>query len=281
VTVQAAAALPGSVSQLEIELLLLGLEQAYAVDLRQCSRKLVAEAVDELLTARGLPSAAALLHETLQDANLGRQAVALLEASRLELFRDPAFFHVLKLCVLPWLRTYPCINVWAVQCGDPSDLYSLAILLEEAGLLGRSRIYATEADAERLASAQAGLLAAASVRLAERNWRTIGGAQPFDTYIERSAASVAIARRLKRAIVWAQFSPDSGYSFNEFDLILCRNIAQWSPPGALRAALGVMIQSLSLSGLLAVDAGELHIAEVIANRLRPWNGAAHVYQRAF
>ena len=58
------------------------------------------------------------------------------------------------------------------SAATPSDLYSVAILLEEAGLLGRSRIYATEADAERLASAQSGLLAAASVRLAERNYRT-------------------------------------------------------------------------------------------------------------
>jgi chemotaxis protein methyltransferase CheR len=281
VTAQVAAPASDGASQLEIELLLLGLEQAYAADFRQCSRKLVAEAVDELLMARGLPSAAALLHETLQDTKLGRQAVAILEASRLELFRDHAFFRVLKQHILPWLRTYPYINVWAVQCGDPSDLYSVAILLEEAGLLGRSRIYATEADAERLASAQSGLLAAASVRLAERNYRTIGGAHPFDTYIERSNGSVAIARRLKRAIVWAQFSPDSGYTFNEFDLILCRSTAHWTPPGALRAALGVMIQSLSLSGLLALDAGDLHGALEMSNSLRPWSEAAHVYQRAF
>ena len=172
---EAAAASPRDASQLEIELLLLGLEQAYAADFRQCSRKLVAEAVDELLAARRLPSAAALLHETLQDSNLGREAVAMLEASKLELFGDPAFFQVLKQRIIPWLRTYPYVNVWAVQCGDASDLYSVAILLEEGGLSNRSRIYATDADAERLASAQAGLLAAASVRLAERNYRMIGG----------------------------------------------------------------------------------------------------------
>ena len=271
----------GDASQLEIELLLLGLEQAYSADFRQCSRKLVAETVDELLTARRLPSAAALLHETLQDASLGRQAVAMLEASKLELFRDHAFFRLLKQRIIPWLRTYPYVNVWAVQCGDASDLYSLAILLEEAGLLGRSRIYATEADAERLAGAQAGLLAAASVRLAEHNYRTIGGAHPFDAYLERSAGSVAITRRLKRAIVWAQFSPESGYSFNEFDLIVCRNAAPWLPPDALRVALGVMSQSLSLSGLLVLDAGDRQIAGVASNRLRPWSGAADVYQRAF
>jgi chemotaxis protein methyltransferase CheR len=199
----------------------------------------------------------------------------------IELFRGHAFFQLMQQRIVPWLRTYPYINVWVVQCGDPSDLYSMAILLEEAGLLGRSRIYATEADAERLAGAQSSVLAAAGVRLAERNYRTIGGMRSFDTYTERDGGSVAIARRLKRAIVWAQFSPDSGYTFNEFDLILCRSTSDWVLPSALRAALEVMAQSLSLSGLLAFDAGEVRIAEVASNRLRPWTGAAHVYQRTF
>jgi chemotaxis protein methyltransferase CheR len=272
---------PANASQLEIELLLLGLEQAYAADFRQCSRRLVAETVDEMLVARRLPSPAALLHESLQDPNLGRQAVAMLEASRLELFRDHAFFQLLKQRIVPWLRTYPYINVWAVQCGDASDLYSVAILLEEAGLLARSQIYATEADAERLAGARASPLAAASVRLAERNYRAIGGTRPFDTYLERADGSVAIARRLKRQIVWAQFSPDSGYSFNEFELILCRNPSSWLTQGALHTALGVITESLSLSGLLVFDAGDAQIAGVAYERLRTWGDTAHVYQRAF
>ena len=70
----------------------------------------------------------------------------MLEASRLELFGDLPFFEMVRRRIIPWLRTYPFIAVWAVQCGDASDLYSMAILLEEAGLLSRSHIYATEPD---------------------------------------------------------------------------------------------------------------------------------------
>lgn len=268
-------------SQLELELLLLGLEQAYAADFRQCSRQLVAEAVDELLASRRLPSAAALLHETLQDVNLGRQAVAMLEASKLELFDGTAFFQVFTQRIIPWLRTYPYANVWAVQCGDASELYSVAILLEEGGLLNRARLYATDADAQRLASAQAGLLAAASVRLAERNYRMLGGMRAFDAYLEKSDSGVAIARRLKRAIVWAQFSIESGHSFNEFDLILCRNALAGLPAGVARSALGVMTQSLSLSGLLVVDGNDPQTASLLSDRFREWSGAGHVYQRMF
>jgi chemotaxis protein methyltransferase CheR len=276
---EAATASPRDASQLEIELLLLGLEQAYAADFRQCSRQLVAEAVDELLAARRLPSAAALLHETLQDSNLGREAVAMLEASKLELFGDPAFFQVLKQRIVPWLRTYPYVNVWALQCGDASELYSVAILLEESGLLSRSRIYATDADAGHLASAQAGRLAAASVRFGERNYQIIGGTRTFDAYLERSPSGVAIARRLKRAIVWAQFSVESGHSFNEFDLILCRNGLSRLPEGTLRNALAVMTQSLSLSGLLVIDASDREVVPLLSDRFREWSGAVHVYQR--
>jgi chemotaxis protein methyltransferase CheR len=279
VSPEPAAARLRDASQLEIELLLLGLEQAYAADFRQCSRQLVAEAVDELLAARRLPSAAALLHETLQDSKLGRQAVAMLEASKLALFGDAAFFQVFKQRIIPWLRTYPYVNVWVVQCGDPSDLYSTAILMEEGGLLNRSRIYATETDPERLACAQAGLLSPASVRLAEHNYRMIGGMRTLDAYVEGSGSGVAIAHRLKRAIVWAQFSVESGHSFNEFDLILCRTALSCLPEVVLRTALGVMTQSLSLSGLLVVDGSHRLIASLLSDRFREWSDAIHVYQR--
>jgi len=275
----AAAASLGDASQLEIELLLLGLEQAYAADFRHCSRKLVAEAVGELLVARRLPSLAALLHEALQDSDLGRQAVAMLEASRLELFGDLAFFQAFRQRIIPWLRTYPFVSVWAAQCGDASDLYSTAILLEEEGLLSRSRIYATEADAQRLACAQAGSLAPASVRLAQRNYRMIGGMHRFDAFIEKSGGSVAIARRFKRAIVWGQFSLESGYSFNEFNLILCRDALSGVSGGVLRGALGVITQSLSLSGLLALGRSDRDAAGLLSNRFREWSDGVHVYQR--
>jgi chemotaxis protein methyltransferase CheR len=107
----------------------------------------------------------------------------------------------------------------------------------------------------------------------------IGGTRTFDAYVERSGSSVAIARRLKRAIVWAQFNIDSGYSFNEFGLILCRNALSCLPEGVLRTALGVMTQSLSLSGLLVVDGSDRHIAPLLFDRFREWSGAIHVYQR--
>jgi chemotaxis protein methyltransferase CheR len=272
-------AAPADASQLELELLLLGLEQAYAADFRFCPRPLAAEAVADLLAVRRLPSTAALLHETLRDPHLGRQAIAMLEASKLALFGDLAFFEVLRRRILPWLRTYPFVTVWAVQCGDASDLYSTAILLEEAGLLSRSQIYATEPDPERLSCAQAGSLAAASVRFAQHNYRKLGGTGAFDSYIERSGATVSIARRLRRAIVWGQFSLEAGYSFNEFNLILCRNGLGGLAGNALPAALQVMTRSLSLSGLLALGRDDLPAARLLSPCFREWSGAVHVHQR--
>lgn len=197
----------------------------------------------------------------------------------LELFRDLSFFEVARVQIIPWLRTYPFVAVWAVQCGDAGDLYSTAILLEEAGLLGRSQIYATETDAQRLSCAQAGLLTAASVRFAGHSYRRLGGAGSFDSYIERSGASVAIARRLRRTIVWGQFSLETGCSFNEFNLILCRNGLVGMARSALPAALAVMTHSLFLSGLLALGGADAPAARLLSPCFRQWSGAVHVHQR--
>ena len=117
------------------------------------------------------------------------------------------------------------------------------------------------------------------MRFAEHNYRRLGGTGTFDAYIERSGASVAIARRLRRAIVWGHFSLETGYSFNEFNLILCRNALGALPAGVLPAALEVITHSLSLSGLLALGRNDAPAARLLSPCFREWSGAVHVHQR--
>ncbi len=45
---------------------------------------------------------------------------------------------------MPILRTYPYVRVWNAGCSTGEETYSLAIVLEEEGLLDRTRIYATD-----------------------------------------------------------------------------------------------------------------------------------------
>ena len=60
-----------------------------------------------------------------------------------EMFRDPWFYLTLREKVIPFLKTFPFINVWQAGCATGEEVYSLAIILKEEGLYERANIYAS------------------------------------------------------------------------------------------------------------------------------------------
>src|SRR5688572_20864284 len=67
-----------------------------------------------------------------------------------EMFRDPAYFRAIRDAVVPLLRTYPSLKLWVAGCSTGEEVYSLAILLHEEGLLSRALIYATDINPQNL-----------------------------------------------------------------------------------------------------------------------------------
>ena len=84
----------------------------------------------------------------LHDPAAMERLLAGLSVNVTSMFRDPSFFVAFREHVVPLLRTYPFIRVWNAGCSTGEETYSFAILLEEEGLYERSRIYATDFNAE-------------------------------------------------------------------------------------------------------------------------------------
>ena len=113
-----------------------------------------------------------------------------------EMFRDPAFFRALREQVVPILRTYPYVRVWNAGCSTGEETFSLAIVLEEAGLLDRTRIYATDMNDD--------VLAARARRRASRSTRC--GATPRTTSAPAATGDFSRFYTRRRATS-AVFSP--------------------------------------------------------------------------
>ena len=72
------------------------------------------------------------------------------------MFRDPELIRAIREDVLPLLRTYPSSRIWIAGCATGEEVYSVAILLEEEGLLDRTSLYATDINEDMLAVARLG-----------------------------------------------------------------------------------------------------------------------------
>jgi chemotaxis protein methyltransferase CheR len=279
-------AAPAPIDAIEIDLLLEGMHRAYGLDMRAVPRELVEQAVNGIMQESGVRTVSGLLDRVLHDRDYALRAADALRCSDLALFSDIAFYKTIRERVVPWLRTFPYSTIWVVQAGAGSDVNSLAIVLEEAGLYERARIYATEDDRDALARAGAGVMSPACIGASERNYRLSGGARELAAWFEERAAwsdetsgRRLAAPRIARHVVWSEYSLAAGQTFNEFNLILCRNVLSAMPPALQRRAWRVLTESLCVSGLLALGPLERPDALPQRNWYKPWANGAGLHQR--
>src|ERR671928_1837095 len=143
--------------RIEIQLLLEAIYHHYGFDFRgsalgslkgRLGRRAYGEKVETLSALQDrVLHAPAVMERLLLDLSINVTAM----------FRDPTFFRAFREKVVPLLRTYPFVRIWAAGCSTGEEVYSLAILLHEEGVYERARIYATDINAHVLQRAKAGV----------------------------------------------------------------------------------------------------------------------------
>jgi chemotaxis protein methyltransferase CheR len=140
------------------------------------------------------------------------------------MFRDPSFYIAFREKVVPLLRTYPFTRVWVAGCSTGEEVYSLAIVLEEEGLYERARVYATDINETLLDQARAGVFPLDKMQEYTQNYLRAGGKRPFSEYYVAAYDGAQFHRSLAANVVFAQHNLASDRSFNEFHVIVCRNV---------------------------------------------------------
>src|SRR5207302_6116280 len=206
------------------QLLLEAVFRRYGFDFRDYAYASVRRRIWNHIGAEGLQSISELQNKLLHEPACMERFLLTVTVNVTTMFRDPGFYQVLRVKVLPKLRSCPFLRVWHVGCATGEEAYSMAILLEEEGLFERSRIYATDMNEEVLGKARAGIFPLAQVQEYTANYLQAGGARSFSEYYTANYDNVIFKRSLSENIVFAQHNLVTDGSFNEFHLILCRNV---------------------------------------------------------
>jgi chemotaxis protein methyltransferase CheR len=207
-----------------VDALLHTLHERMGMDFRDYARSALYRRVQRAMSENGSPSVAAL-HESIRtdEAALARLSRTL-TLSVTSMFRDPGFFLQFREQVVPILGTHPFLRLWVAGCASGQEVYSLAIVLHEAGLYERSRIYATELQAGVLEQAASGIYPLSVMQEYTRNYQAAGGAGSFSDYYTADSSAVIIRPFLRTNIVFGVHNLVSDGSFNEFQVIFCRNV---------------------------------------------------------
>jgi chemotaxis protein methyltransferase CheR len=241
-----------SLEDIEIGLLLEGLYRAHGFDFREYSRASIKRRIIELMRAEKLATISAFQDRVLHDASCLDRFLLGLSVHATAMFRDPSFYLTLRKKVVPLLRTYPTVQIWVAGCSTGEEVYSLAILLEEERLYPKCRIYATDISQAVLRKARDGIFPLAAMRDYTVNYHQAGGIHEFSDYYTAQYDSVIFSAALRNNIVFSEHNLATDGSFNEFQVILCRNVMIYFNKDLQARVHNLLYDSLSMFGVFGL-----------------------------
>ena len=240
---------------IELQLLLDALLRYGACDFRCFNQSVLRRRVADAMRGEGVATISGLIERLLHDERAFAGFVTSIKTAAAAPFSDPSFFRALSANVVPLLRTYSFIRIWVPAAGPGADAFALAALLAQAGILGRTILYATFVNDVAVASARFGFRHAGRNQL-ETSARASGLEAPLSRYFEVDDEFLIPGEELRESVMLARHNPASDASINEFHAIVARGFAPLLN-GAVQFRLHSLIyESLTHLGFLGLGAGE-------------------------
>ncbi|MEH6304506.1 protein-glutamate O-methyltransferase CheR [Olivibacter sp. CPCC 100613] len=252
----------------DLETLINDLLEIHGYDFRNYSRASIKRQVNRLFTRDKFPSFAEMRYRLKIDKTYLKRFVEGITVNVTEMFRDAEFYRFLRTHIIPTLGTYPFIRIWVAGCSTGEEAYSLAILLKEANLLHKSLIYATDLNPAVLEEAKQGIFNLKSMKLYSENYILAGGFQDFSIYYTANYHHAILNKELSEKIIFSQHNLVSDGSFNEFQLISCRNVLIYFNSYLQNQVFSLFDNSLAQLGYLALGTKETLLFSAIAKRYK-------------
>ncbi|MEW6266043.1 MAG: protein-glutamate O-methyltransferase CheR [Thermodesulfobacteriota bacterium] len=209
---------------LEVRLLLEGIYNQTGYNFLDYAKASLKRRIRHFLAAEGLETVSRLQDKVLHDPGCRERFFLALSVQTTAMFRDPLFYLAIRREVVPLLKTYPFVRAWVAGCSTGEEAYSLAILLQEEDLTEKCLIYATDFNEPVLKKAQSGIFPLPAMKEYTANYLQAGGRDSFSSYYTAKYENAILRADLKKMICFGQHNLVTDASFNEFHLILCRNV---------------------------------------------------------
>jgi len=241
-----------SIDTTEFRDLLLAIRDRYGYDFTDYAESSVKRRIVRFMEMRKLSPLQRLSKIILEDEAVFEELVQEISVTVTEMFRDPLFYKSIREKVVKRLATYPVIKIWVAGCATGEEAYSIAILLKEEGLLDRAIIYATDINQKSLQTAREGIYGLEHMKKYTRNYMLAGGEQSFSEYYIARYNSVLFDKSLRKNIVFSAHNLSTDKSFNEFQLIVCRNVLIYFNQELQNKVIDLFYESLCSFGFLAL-----------------------------
>lgn len=268
-----------TVEKIEIQLFLEGVFRVYGYDFRDYALSSIRRRILHMMEKENLKTVSELQDRVLHDAQFMERFLKEVSVNVTAMFRDPPFYAAFRKKVVPLLTSLPYIRIWHVGCATGEEVYSMAILLKEEGLLDKAKIYATDINEVVLDKAKKGIYPLNQMKEYTDNYIKAGCSGSFSEYYTSDNKNAVFAGNLQKNVVWAQHNLVTDSSFNEFDVILCRNVLIYFNKSLQSRVHSLLYNSLKIEGILGLGAAESLKFTVLEDKYEALDGRMKLFKK--
>jgi chemotaxis protein methyltransferase CheR len=220
-----------------------------------------------------------LKHMLVNDQSFFQDFLEEITVNVTEMFRDPTFYKAVNSQVVPYLSTYQHSKIWVAGCSTGEEVYSLAILMREAGLSQKSFIYGTDINTEVLKEARKGIYSLRNIKSYAENYQLTGLRGSISDHFTILYDAASIHNELKQNTLFSVHNLVSDGVFNEFQLISCRNVFIYFETELQERILELFYQSLCPLGYLCLGSKETIRSDAFKKKFKVINQKENIYQK--
>jgi chemotaxis protein methyltransferase CheR len=268
-------------TQLEIQRLLLLIYEQTHYDFRNYSASMIHRRVLRRMKLEQCECISELMKQLIINQPLMNRLLSDLCIHVTEMFRNPEIFMLIRSRVIPVIRELPFIRIWIAGCSTGEEAYSLAVLLQEEGILEKCRIYATDIKKTVLQEARLGIIHASKYEQYSKNYLAANGRGSLKDYGDFVDGNLKLHDYLLDQITFAPHNLASDGPFHQFDMIFCRNVMIYFNQSLKDKVYELLFESLATGGYLTLGDKESIRFSKFAAHFRRMNSDERVYCKLF
>ncbi|HEX7367838.1 MAG TPA: CheR family methyltransferase [Pelobium sp.] len=196
-----------------------------------------------------------------------------------EMFRDAEFFKSIVSKVIPYLKSYQRIKVWNAGVATGEELYSFSILFKDANIYNRAFFYGTDINTKVLAAAKTGIYDLKKMKTFAENYAELKLSHPLANYFTVKYNHAIITEELRKNCLFSVHNLNSDGVFNEFQLVICRNVLIYFNLELQTKVINLLVDSLCVFGFLCLGSKEVIRNDELQQRLKVIDKKQNIYQK--
>lgn len=259
--------------------LIFALKDKFDLDFSNYAKSSFQRRVERLLTLRNIQSVG-MLSELITAGKLQKQDILdEITVNVTEMFRDPPFWIAMKQIIPELFLNHDTIRIWHAGCSSGEEVYTMAVLLKNAGILEKAKIVASDLDPNVLARAKAGIISMKNMPLNEKNYARVDEKGKLSDHFTIEQENTRLNPDLIKNVSFRIIDLVQTDVFSKFDLILCRNVLIYFDHSLQNKIIGIFHKSLFNYSYLSLGIKENFSWSPLYHHFIPINNDMRIYKK--